>query len=293
MTEEFRRSAAHVTSPQPAPSGPRRRRGGRSGGGIALGSVRITGAKGLPARKLAVGEVWRRTAVMATVPDVSRGQPVAQDNRRDFTAKTLAASYLKLCRDPVRDLKRWAAEDRRSKTRRSYELTTTTKGGKHVRAEASQKDTVARAVGIRAKPLHELRGRLDAPREERQLPGRLPAGPRSSSAGDGELRSVRAEGKRADLSASAFASLKSDIAAAFGVERAAIVMFYAARIEAVRRGATPASIAAAIRAIVNERLVALRNLANRRTAATREAKPPPPERPPGAKEITRERRAPG
>lgn len=54
------------------------------------------------------------------------------------------------------------------------------------------------------------------------------------------------------------------MAAAFRQEHAAIVDFYVARIEAAKRGASPAAIMAAIRALVNEKTVALRALADRR-----------------------------
>jgi hypothetical protein len=289
--EDFRRAAQQATTPQPKPSVTRSRK--RSGSGGSLGGLRAGRAEAGPSQKQAVGNIWRRVAVTASVRSASRGLPAGQERGRELSARALVASYLKLCRDPVKDLERWAAEDRRSKTRRSTEPTTTTKGGKHVRAETRQKDAVARAVGIRAKPLHELRGGVDPARKDGRVSGCLPARSRSGSTGDGELRPVRAEGGRDALSTGAFASVKADIAAAFGVERAAIVMFYAARLEAVRRGATPATIAAAIRVIVNERLVALRNLANRRIAATREAKPPLPERPPRANDIAHKWRAPG
>ena len=47
--------------------------------------------------------------------------------------------------------------------------------------------------------------------------------------------------------------LMREVAAAVKAERAGLLSFYAARIEAVRRGATPAAIAAAIRALLQER----------------------------------------
>lgn len=182
------------------------------------------------------------------------------------TTRAVAADYVKLCRDPVADLRRWIEEDRKARGARRDEPTTT-KGGQLVRTETHQTDAVARAVGVRGKPLHEMRGWVDAPIEERDLSGRMSARPRSGAAGDGELRPLRGEGG-AGLAAGA-ASVRADIAAAFRIEHAAIVSFYAARIEAVKRGVAAAAITAAIRALVDEQIVALRALADRRGAAER------------------------
>lgn len=94
------------------------------------------------------------------------------------------------------------------------------------------------------------------------------------------MRPVRvAAGAGSGLAAAASTSLKTDVAAAFRAEHAAILGFYAARIEAARRGARPADIAAAVRAILNEQTVALRALADRRDAAERREREQKPERP--------------
>jgi hypothetical protein len=124
---------------------------------------------------------------------------------------------------------------------------------------------MAHADGVHRKPLHEVRGRLDPPLEKRELPRGVSPRSRSSAGGDSELRSLRAEG-RAGLESST-PSVRADVETAFRAEHAAILIFYAARIEAVRRGASPAAIRAAINALVNEQTVALRGLANRRVAA--------------------------
>ena len=195
-----------------------------------------------------------------------------------MTAAGMVEDYVRLCRDPVRDLKRWIAEDKRSRIR-SYEPTTRLPSwGEHVRTEKQQTDAVARAVGIRDKPLHEMRGRLDAPLEKRELPDRVSSRPRSGVAGDGGLRSFRAEGG-AGLTPAAILSLRADVSAAFQAEHAGLLNYYAARIEAAKRGASPAAIMAAIRAIADEQTAALRNLADRRHAAEAKEREKQPTRP--------------
>jgi hypothetical protein len=67
--------------------------------------------------------------------------------------------------------------------------------------------------------------------------------------------------------------------AAFRAEHAALLGFYAARIEAAKRGASPADIAAAVRAILNEQTLALRALAERRQAAGKAGRDRKPGRP--------------
>jgi hypothetical protein len=202
---------------------------------------------------------------------------------RSLNAGTIAADYLKLCRDPARDIRRWIEEDRRNKKGSGRSLISKTKGGSDVYSKSRQADAVARAVRIRQKPLHEVRSGMDTAGERRPLAGRLSAGSRSSVRGDGKLRSLRGEGGTAGLDRSqavaASSALMGEVASAFKAERAGLVSFYAARIEAVRRGATPAAIAAAIRALVQERSVALREMANRRHAAERKQSGEKPLRP--------------
>jgi hypothetical protein len=62
---------------------------------------------------------------------------------------------------------------------------------------------------------------------------------------------------------------------AFSTEHGAILSYYAARIEAAKRGASPA----AIRSILNEQSAALTSLANRRHAAEEQERSKAPERP--------------
>jgi hypothetical protein len=96
------------------------------------------------------------------------------------------------------------------------------------------------------------------------------------------VRPVRAEGRtglNAEASVSLSGSLRAAVSAAFATEHGAILGYYAARIEAAKRGATPAAIIAAIRAILDEQTVALRNLANRRHVAEKAEQDQQPGRP--------------
>lgn len=71
------------------------------------------------------------------------------------------------------------------------------------------------------------------------------------------------------------------MSAEFRSEFAALLAFYAARIEAARRSLTGSVAAAVVQAILNEQTVALRALAERH-AATQKQRDEKPERPAGA-----------
>ena len=138
---------------------------------------------------------------LAPAPVRRRRKKGGSGGARAYTARALTADYLDLCRDPTRDIQRWIEEDRKDRGRRRDDpkatTKTTTKGGKHVHAE-KQTDTVARAVRVRGKQLHEVRSRMGPPQQERGVSGNLPARSRSGSAGHGSVRSLR-PARNADL----------------------------------------------------------------------------------------------
>jgi hypothetical protein len=127
----------------------------------------------------------------AVAPPVSRnGKGKAGGKRGEggqsgarFTARNLADDYLRLCHAPLKDLKRWLAEDKKHKghaggqARRDAGLLRT--GG------MNDADTQRAAIGmghgerLRAVALHELRGGLDAYRGGRRHADGLLAGSRA------------------------------------------------------------------------------------------------------------------
>ena len=143
-----------------------------------------------------------------------------------FSARALAADYVKLCHHPTKDLKRWIAEDKKTgpstlKLRRAGRAETTTKGEKHGQHAEKGAIGLAEAVRLRGEVLHELCGGLDAHGEGRRLADRLPSRPRASVGGHGRLRSLRAEGRAALLSRAANDNAKStNVRAQFRTARA-------------------------------------------------------------------------
>jgi hypothetical protein len=118
-----------------------------------------------------------------------------------FSARALAADYVKLCHHPTKDLKRWIAEDK--KNGRAYrQQTITTKGEKHGQHAEKGTNDLAQAVRLRGEILHELCGGLDAHREGR-FADRLPSRSRAGHTRHDRLRSLRAEGRAALLSSAA------------------------------------------------------------------------------------------
>jgi len=190
---------------------------------------------------------------------------------RRFTTGALAGDYLRLCRDPLRDLQRWMDEDlRRGRAGRGAQLITR-------RGDDAAKDTtpaqsyLVNTQGLRGQPLHELQGRLDAHGDDGRHTHGLSARPRAGLAGYDGLQQVRAD-ERAGVDLSrATGEAAADTSFTFGDELAAVSSIYAAKIAAVRRTLNPRDIAAAVRALRNEQAGAVRAVMQRWSAAKRAA----------------------
>ena len=80
---------------------------------------------------------------------------------RSFTTAALAEDYLRLCRDPLRDLQRWMDEDKkRGRAGRGAQLIT--KKEEHAQTTTTAANSLAEAFRPRGEPLLELQGGLDA-----------------------------------------------------------------------------------------------------------------------------------
>ena len=212
-------------------------------------SAKASGAAPRPSFKAAARGVTKRPA-----PTRRRGRKARQGGEargRSFTTGALAEDYLRLCRDPLRDLQRWMDEDKKRKGAGHRAQPITKRGDDAGKDTTRTENHLVNAQGLRGEPLHELQGRMDAHGDDgRRLDG-LSARPRASASRYDGLRQVRAEGRAGD----GLGRSSGDAAELFalGSELAAVSSYYAAKIVAVRRGFTPRDIAAAVRAIRSSR----------------------------------------
>ena len=117
-------------------------------------------------------------------------------------------------------------------------------------------------------PLHAMQGRLDADRQPGRSADDLPVGPRTRALGHDQLRSLRAEG------GSDLAGPSGDggaVAADFSAELGAVGAYFAARMAAARRALRPGDVAVALRALQNERTLAMRAVIDKWMTAARDA----------------------
>jgi hypothetical protein len=199
-----------------------------------------------------------------------------------LTARKLATDYVKLCQHPTGDLCRWLAEITNGGEGRETEATAR---GRESRAYASKSPTDT--YRIRGHPLHEVRSGLDAYRHAGRQTDNLPARPPAGPGRYDELRSLRAEAAASRV-ASPHEKLSEPDLSSEG-DRSMIEALYGAKIEATRRGTMPArDKSAAIRAILDERSAALRDLTLRRRylhmglrMLERQARAPPRDEPAG------------
>jgi hypothetical protein len=195
-----------------------------------------------------------------------------------FATQNLADNYLNLCHHPLKDLRRWLAEDKKragSIGRGNPSLTT--KGGDHAAHSKGASALVATAERLRRQPLPEMRGGLDAYGSRRRGVDGVSARSRTGVGRYDRLRSLRGEAdglapaERNTPDASGFAQGappdRSGGVAAEAVscdaEAAAISAEFAAKIEGFRRRLRPWEISAAIRAAREDRDVALKGVRDR------------------------------
>jgi hypothetical protein len=183
-----------------------------------------------------------------------------------YRARNLAADYLKLCHDPMKDLPRWLREDKKKAGGLGRRFQATIGKGEDYAEGATHIikawAVAAKAYGLRRQPLQAMRGRLDADGERRRGADRLLARQRARPGRYDELRSIRAE--RTGLVSR---GPGDERALSLKGLRAALQAFYGAKIEATRHSVPARDRAAAVRAIIDDRAVALRVLAQMRAAS--------------------------
>jgi hypothetical protein len=170
-----------------------------------------------------------------------------------LTTRALVADYLGLCRNPLKDIRRWIAE--------------TTPKTKSAHAQGSSSRLGRRTDRFRPHPLHEMRSRLDASRQGRSQNYRLSSRPGAGVDQYDRLRSLRAEGGPASASAQSCAETTGEITppTCFGEEADApdcevsgIRAFYAALIAAARSSLPRAAAAALVQRLRTEKIMATR-----------------------------------
>lgn len=189
-----------------------------------------------------------------------------------FTARSMAADYLKLCRNPVKYLPRWLAEDKKKGGGPAGGVLPTTRNGGTYEYSATQAGLAA-IHRLCRQSLPPMRGWLDANRERGRGVDGMPARPRAGAGRYDPLRSFRGEGTpfappgaggRGGL---ATAATGSDLTARG--ERTALRALYAAKVEATQRCLPQREIAAAVRAVIDDERAAMRALMERQQAAQR------------------------
>jgi len=195
---------------------------------------------------------------------VRRRRKTGRGDSDRFAAGNMAADYLALCQNPLKDLKRWAAEDKKNPLLRWRSYRSTAGGEKNYEHTTTQTG-LEHAHGLRRKSLPPVRGWMDTDQHRGRRSHRVLARPRTGSSRYGELQSLRGEGTGItsnldDANAERLSSRAS---------RSAIGMLYAVKIEATRRSLPRREIAAAIRAICDDRRAALRAIGERQQARMR------------------------
>jgi hypothetical protein len=187
-----------------------------------------------------------------------------------FTTRNLAADYVKLCQHPLKDLRRWLAEDKKRAGATGRETKSfTTKGGDYAHTKGAS--VVMETAGwLRRQSLLQVRGRLDADGSRGRGADNVSARSRAGAGRYDGLRSVRGEETRlASNSASEIASAPD---ASLDGESATILAFYGAKIALTRRSVPARDVSAAVKAILDEQSAAFRALADRRHAVMRAAR---------------------
>ena len=164
-----------------------------------------------------------------------------------FTASAIATSYLKLCAHPGKHLQLWLAESSVKGRKRitsanaaTHNQTQTLTGGP---------ESAAHAEDVRGKPLREMRVRLGEAPGERRADLHVPSGSRAGPAQSEGLQQVRGGG---------FAAGAASGPTGVGDEFAGIAAAFSDRFARARAGLTGAALAAALKQIADEQVIAIR-----------------------------------
>jgi len=177
-----------------------------------------------------------------------------------LTTRSLAADYLAICRNPLKDIDRWIVETR-PKTRSAH-------------AHHSTRRPSAGSLGLRRHALHALRGGVDAPPGGRQESYRLSSRPGAGAEKYDQLRSLRAEarGGVARPLLQTHTEAHTQVVAETGdsaSELSGIGAYFNALIAAARTSLSRADAAAVIRSLHTQKILAMRAVKDRRRAAPR------------------------
>ena len=182
-----------------------------------------------------------------------------------MAARKLVDDYLDLCRNPAKDVLRWLKETDDLPGVVTSRLTT--KGDTHVhnqiRRTTPPLDYTRRLC---SDPLHSMHHGMDAHRDQWRSAHGVSSRPSAGTRRYDELRSLRAE-QRADIT-----DRRGDAGAGMDVssELAAAGSYFAGRLAAARTACRPGDVAAAIRTLENERVIAMRAIIDRWKMATRD-----------------------
>ncbi len=185
-------------------------------------------------------------------------------NRRRgrLTTRGLVDDYLTLCRNPMKDLRRWVGETNPTSRTRSSR-TTLASTTPHAQNPSSR--LALRADGFRDHPLHEMRSRLDTARHGWSDRHPLPSRPGAGADGYDRLRPLPAAGGASGAHVSGGEGAEGQVApaASLSSELGAARSYYASRIAVARQSLRPSELAAAIRAIKDQQTLAIRSIIDR------------------------------
>jgi len=209
--------------------------------------------------------VAARVTVDRKPPAPKKRRKTQQGDGDRFTARNFAADYLRLCQNPTKDLRRWIAEDKKKGFGSGRRIETTARRETTHAHDAIKNPPLADADRLCRQPLQQLRGGLDAHGRERGQADNLFARSRAGPHRYDGLRSVRGQADAGSLGPLADDRAGPDLS--FRDERSALSSLYAGKIEVLKRNLPAREIAAAIRALLDERSAAFRALGERRQAA--------------------------
>jgi hypothetical protein len=124
-----------------------------------------------------------------------KGQGKAGSGGGRFTARNLADDYIRLCHAPLKDLKRWLAEDKKAKGYAGRNAGFLSTRGMNESDQQRPTTGVGQSIRLYRQPLHELRGRLDPYRHGGRDADGLLARSRAGAGRYDPLRSLRGEGQ--------------------------------------------------------------------------------------------------
>jgi len=207
-----------------------------------------------------------------------RNGPWLRHHRARLTTRSLVSDYLALCRNPLKDLRRWNSEWKNNARTRHP---STPPQQRSADAQSPPSRMAGPQYGIRADALHGLRGGLDEERRRWSETHRLSARSRASADQHDRLRPLRTEGGAAAPLRSDGQAHHEEIApsSSLACELAGIKGYYAARIAALHRTLSPAERAVAIRAIKNEKKQVIRAVIEKWSAYFRNRKRSPEKNP--------------